>query len=147
MAKYRKKPVVIEAFLWTGGPDQQEDPIWMKDAIQQGTVYFQGGNEPHLTFETLEGPMRVSRGDYIIKGVKGELYPCKPDIFAATYEPAEESPFRPVAIGEVNYLYAAGEMGFTCPCGATVAIDDEPVTCTCGRLYRVRHYLEVKEKE
>lgn len=125
MAKYRKKPVVIEAFLWTGGPDQQEDPIWMKDAIQQGTVY---------------------RGDYIIKGVKGELYPCKPDIFAATYEPAEESSFRPVAIGEVNYHYAAGEMGFTCPCGATVAIDDEPVTCTCGRLYRVRHYLEVKEK-
>lgn len=57
-----------------------------------------------------------------------------------------DSPFRPAAIGEVNYHYTAGEMGFTCPCGATVAIDDEPVTCTCGRLYRVRHYLEVKEK-
>lgn len=61
-------------------------------------------------------------------------------------QPPEDPPFRPVAIGEVNYHYAAGEMGFTCPCGATVAIDDEPVTCTCGRLYRVRHYLEVKEK-
>lgn len=59
----------------------------------------------------------------------------------------EQPTFRPVAIGEVNYLYAAGEMGFTCPCGATVSIDDEPVTCTCGRLYRVRHYLEVKEAQ
>lgn len=89
MAKYRKRPVVIEAFLWTGGPDQTEDPEWIGDAIRRGDVYYQGGDEPHLTIETLEGKMRANVGDYIIKGVKGEIYPCKPDIFWATYETVE----------------------------------------------------------
>lgn len=86
MALYRKKPVVIEAFEWTGGLDQIEDPEWVVDAIRHGEIYYQGGDAPHLTIETLEGDMRASVGDYIIKGVKGEIYPCKPDIFAATYE-------------------------------------------------------------
>lgn len=86
MAQFRKKPVVIEAFRWTGGPDQEEDPVWIKEAINQGKVYFQGGDSPYLTIETLEGAMRASVGDWVIKGIKGEIYPCKPDIFAATYE-------------------------------------------------------------
>ncbi len=88
MSKWRKKPVVVDAFRWTGGPDQDEDPVWIVDAIKAGHVYYQGGDEPYMTIETLEGKMRVNVGDWIIRGVVGELYPCKPDIFAATYEAA-----------------------------------------------------------
>ena len=86
MARYRKKPVEIEAVRVT--LDGMERPHWLLDAINSGTVYWQGGDDPHYTIETLEGTMRANLLDYIIKGVKGELYPCKPDIFAATYDPA-----------------------------------------------------------
>lgn len=87
--RYRKKPVVIEAFRWTGGPDQTEDPAWIIAAIKAGTVRFQDAGTPAVAMliDTLEGTHRADQGDYIIQGVKGELYPCKPDIFALTYEP------------------------------------------------------------
>lgn len=84
--QYRKKPVVIEAVAVT--IDGMERPQWLLDAINSGTVYWQGGDDPHYSIETLEGTMRANLLDWIIRGVKGELYPCKPDIFAATYEPA-----------------------------------------------------------
>ena len=72
--KYRKKPVVIEAFQWK--PEMGEiGPVKQK---------FIG-----YVIETLEGDMTVSDGDWVIKGVKGEFYPCKPDIFEATYEEAK----------------------------------------------------------
>lgn len=88
MAAYRKKPVVIEAVpvndvlqdCWHGLPD------WIRDAYEAGTVSCPIGA---VEIRTLEGTMRGERGDWIIRGVKGELYPCKPDIFAETYEPAD----------------------------------------------------------
>lgn len=84
MSKWRKKPVVIEAFQWTGGPDQEEDPIWIVAAIKAGTVHFdEGGN---MMIDTLEGTHRANVGDWIIRGVKGEFYPCKDEIFRLTYE-------------------------------------------------------------
>lgn len=86
MAKYRKKPVVIDAFLWTGAAHRGEYPDWTWKAFKNGAMYYQGGEVPYLTIETLEGKMRANVGDWIIKGVKGEIYPCKPDIFEATYE-------------------------------------------------------------
>lgn len=88
--KFRKKPVVIEAFKWTGGPDQEEDPVWIVEAIKNGTVYFENIGTPdvQLLIGTLEGVMTASVGDYIIQGVQGEIYPCKPDIFEQSYEPA-----------------------------------------------------------
>lgn len=87
--KYRKKPVVIEAFQWTGAPDQTEDPEWIIAAIRNGTVSFV--KEPFgMLIDTLEGTHRANPGDYIIQGIQGELYPCKPDIFKATYEPVME---------------------------------------------------------
>ena len=91
MAKYRKKPVVIEAFKWTAGPDQEEDPEWIIKAIMDGDAWFENENSPDVKFmiRTLEGVMEASVGDYIIRGIKGEIYPCKPDIFHATYEPVE----------------------------------------------------------
>ena len=81
--KYRKKPLIIEAFKWTGGPDQREDPEWMVDAIRKNIVAFVPSG---MLITTLEGAMMAYLGDYIIKGVQGEIYPCKPDIFEATYE-------------------------------------------------------------
>lgn len=74
--KYRKKPVVVEAVQWTGD-NTSEIMKWVG-----GKAYFRDT----LYIKTLEGDYRASVGDYIIKGVKGEFYPCKPDIFERTYE-------------------------------------------------------------
>ena len=79
MPKFRKKPVVIEA--WCN--DGTTMPDWVANACNGGDVIE--GKGP-LLIPTLEGVMRCDPGDWIIMGVKGELYPCKPDIFAATYD-------------------------------------------------------------
>lgn len=89
--KFRKKPVVIEAFNWTADHNQTEDPKWIAEAIKKGDVWFvgEGTEKVQMQIDTLEGVMTAKRGDYIIKGVQGELYPCKPDIFEMTYEKVE----------------------------------------------------------
>lgn len=75
---YRKVPVKIKAIKWTG------DNIF---AVKEFTNYtVNNWSDDHLTINTLEGPMIADLGDYIIQGVKGEFYPCKPDIFKRTYE-------------------------------------------------------------
>lgn len=80
--KYRKKPVVIDAIKWTG-----DNPVEMVNfVLPSPCLEFEGDDD--LLIDTLEGTMRASPGDWIIKGVKGEFYPCKPDIFEAIYEPA-----------------------------------------------------------
>lgn len=83
MARYRKKPVVIEAFQYRGN-NKENIPDWFLESINNGTSYYVHFNELYIS--TLEGVHHVSNGDYIIKGVNGELYPCKPDIFEKTYE-------------------------------------------------------------
>lgn len=83
MSKFRKKPVVIEAVHFAGGRSHVEDFL-----LGTGATY--DGNADTFTIPTLEGDMTAQRGDWIIRGVKGEHYPCKPDIFAATYEPTED---------------------------------------------------------
>jgi hypothetical protein len=85
MAKYRKRPVVIEA--WQLPMLDSETRGWGDDS----NIIFkrEGGLVIEAIISTLEGIMTASAGDWIIRGVKGELYPCKPDIFAATYEPVE----------------------------------------------------------
>lgn len=80
--KYRKKPVEIEAIRWTG-ENEFEVSRFVGDKM-----FFNDLREPVI--ETLEGNMRTEIGDYIIKGVAGEFYPCKPDIFTKTYEKTEE---------------------------------------------------------
>ena len=87
--KYRKKPVVIEAFCWTGDIDQSEDPEWIVKAVRSGKARIMPGNymrSPYMIIETLEEEHIAWPGDYIIQGVAGELYPCKPNIFLKTYE-------------------------------------------------------------
>ena len=84
MARYRTKPVVIEAFEL--GKDIVPD--WFNDAVEAGTVWYHGSKENlyYYTIETLDGDHRANPGDFIIQGIKGELYPCKADIFDKTYE-------------------------------------------------------------
>lgn len=87
--KFRKKPVVIEAMQLDG----QTAAVcqWLKE----GSADYETETDPYdgrkdvVLIRTLEGTMRADPGDWIIRGVKGEFYPCKPDIFAATYEAVE----------------------------------------------------------
>jgi len=88
-ANYRKKPVVIEAMRWNGEPERpgtSDVLIWMRNANCH--VFVRG--DGLLSIATLEGTTVASKGDWIIRGVKGEFYPCKPDIFEATYEAVTE---------------------------------------------------------
>jgi len=94
MAKFRKKPVVIEAFQFDGdlvfASGEYYIPYWAVNALREGIIFFDSmdSDSPpcELFIKTLEGKMHVSLGDWVIQGVRGELYPCKPDIFEATYE-------------------------------------------------------------
>ena len=84
--KYRKKPIVIEAWQYLG-QETKDWPTWLYEyRHNEEACSIMGG---HLYISTMEGRMRADKGDYIIQGIKGELYPCKADIFEATYEIAE----------------------------------------------------------
>jgi hypothetical protein len=82
MPKFRKKPVVIEAVEFVGLEHVPNLPMWVQEACQDRA------GSPSLFIKTLEGVMEASPGDWIIRGMKGEIYPCKADIFAMTYDPA-----------------------------------------------------------
>lgn len=83
--KYRKKPVIIEAIQFEDNSDRiiEIHEFMGGDTIR---VNYEDKDNPYLKIKTLEGIMKASVGDYIIKGVNGEFYPCKPDIFEKTYE-------------------------------------------------------------
>lgn len=83
--KYRKKPVVIEAVHWDGNKIS-EVTDWIEKGLENNTIVRISDD---VIITTLEGQMKASPGDYIIKGVNGEFYPCKPDIFEKTYEQAD----------------------------------------------------------
>ena len=101
--KFRKKPIEIEAVLWNGTDIDRvlafvaEDDRW-KEGVDDGMVGGPGiGHVPALgtlDIPTLEGTLIAQPGDWIIRGVKGEIYPCKPDIFEATYE-SPNAPWLP----------------------------------------------------
>lgn len=81
--KYKKKPVEIEAIQFEDTPERVcEIAAFLGGDLR---VNYEDKDNPYIPIETLEGTMKASVGDYIIKGVKGEFYPCKPDIFEATY--------------------------------------------------------------
>ena len=87
MTKFRKKPVVIEAWQWDGSFKSYQA---ISQALGSPDKFFfvelNDGADTEIEIQTLEGTMRALPKDYVIRGVKGELYPCKPDIFEATYE-------------------------------------------------------------
>ena len=84
MAKYRKRPIVIEAIQYDGSASSLCE---IRDEFGCSYKFIQENGS--ILIKTLEGEMWASRNDWIIKGVKGEFYPCKPDIFEITYEPVE----------------------------------------------------------
>ena len=89
MPLYKKKPIIIEAFQWI--PKYKNYPKWFRDALNK--PWDEPGSAritSKVRIHTLEGAHYGSPYDFIIKGVKGELYPCKPDIFHATYEPVDD---------------------------------------------------------
>lgn len=113
MAIYRKKPVEIQArqLIGNAGETMQvaewvaanEYPWLFGNALKPETLTLENGSKPEkgiyidpatgeLVIRTLEGDMRATHGDWIIRGVQGEMYPCKPDIFEATYEPVMFDP-------------------------------------------------------
>ena len=78
--KFRKKPVVLEAVRWLGTNKAEMLALGVSESS------FVGGSKNLLVIDTLEGEMRADAGDWIIKGIKGEIYPCKPDIFEVLYD-------------------------------------------------------------
>ena len=83
--KYRKKPIIVEAIQYTGNIEECK-----KFCPEITTKKYINAITPILCIETLEGDMQISFYDYIIKGISGEFYPCKPDIFERTYDKVEE---------------------------------------------------------
>lgn len=92
MAKYKKKPIIIEAFQYDGDLKGSDGnyyiPDWAVKALDLGIMFYKdlGDIPSELFIKTLEGNHHVSIGDYVIQGINGELYPCKPDIFEKTYD-------------------------------------------------------------
>lgn len=83
--RYRKKPVEIVAIQWTGG-NLDECQAFLGESFGGYMAERHPGGKAEITVLTLEGQHIASRGDYLIRGVKGEHYPCKPDIFEQTYD-------------------------------------------------------------
>jgi hypothetical protein len=101
VTKFQKKPVVVDAFqLNKSSPDVPSAfPAWLAAAGVAGLIEFDGKGRG-VKIRTIGGTMLAEWGDWIIQGIKGELYPCKPDIFEATYKPASEVKVDPWAILE-----------------------------------------------
>lgn len=88
MAKFRKKPVVIEAVQFLG--DKETTHVIQKWANEYGVTVIDWVNTGLLGIPTPEGSMSATKGDWIIRGVNGEIYPCKPDVFSKSYDLVEE---------------------------------------------------------
>lgn len=127
-AQFRKKPVVIEAIQWTG---DNADPVqaFLHDGQTEAAYGWVIGR--YVEIGTLEGTTTASIGDWIIRGVKGECYPCKPDIFAATYEPADQSSS---ASGERELIEALDRMdALLDPKCGLLAVSDSSGTVQASR--------------
>jgi len=89
MPMFRKRPVEVEAWQYKGGPLLQGDPDWVAEKTEPVCAVMIGVATVALRVFTLHGPTVAKPNDWIIKGPSGDVWPCKPDIFAATYEPVE----------------------------------------------------------
>ena len=89
MAKYKKKPVVIDAMQFNGNYKEIFNWVGRWQPEDDGQGMWESDDREALIIDTLEGEHRANKGDFIIRGVKGESYPCKSDIFKMTYERVE----------------------------------------------------------
>lgn len=87
MAKYRKKPIIIDAIQWTGD-NEEEIYAWEREVVKDYNLVVRSDGG-FVYVDTLEGSTKAKKGDWIICGMKGETYPCKPDIFEMIYELVE----------------------------------------------------------
>lgn len=85
--RVRKKPVIIDAVQVA--LKGMEWPAWLETAIAAGVVYWQGGDSPYYSVETHHGIAYAKVGDWLMRGVDGEIYPCRDDVFERMYERAE----------------------------------------------------------
>lgn len=97
--KFRKKPIEVEAWQWDGHSTAPERPEWLR-----GSNVKANHHEEILKIDTLEGTMTATKGDWIIRGVKGEIYPCKPAVFAAIYETPHDNDALRKAAEEIERL-------------------------------------------
>ena len=90
--KYRKRPIEIEAVRLNGAGRLEGDmPDWIVQPALRGEIQYTHTQEAGLHVKTLEGVMRAGPGDWLIRGVQGEIYPCKDEVFRETYEPVYEA--------------------------------------------------------
>lgn len=103
--KFRKKPVVISAYQWHGGVNQEQMPPAPSDLLRRKTSFW--GHHLGWELETLEGWYTLTPKDWLICGIAGEWYPCKPDIFEATYDKAgeQDTEWPNGFIGEILTLF------------------------------------------
>lgn len=108
--QYVKKPVTIDAFQWDGTREgMTEITDWMNENGVSPYIHVEDG-EVVFGIPTLEGVLTISSGDFVIKGVQGEFYPCKPDIFEKTYESEEDSLDR-IAVAEETAYWKGYDRG------------------------------------
>lgn len=148
--QYRKKPVVIDAFQMTEARRASNDewPDWLNQAWQldrkhPGAVYptVEGTGDGTLSIRTLEGEHLVSWGDWIIRGVAGELYPCKPDIFDKTYEPVIDTAATDLAGRLLHFARAFDVSGYT----AEYVRLDRSLSCEVSNVLMRAFYVLKKE--
>lgn len=142
--KYRKKPVVIEATQWNGTTGGAKPIIdWMR--ANGGKSFYYADHPEHIFIETLEGDMHAAPGDFIIRGVQGEFYPCKPDMFEATYEAVEAPELSAAERVRVEAFGIHPELDETTVCDSCRGVwvtDGRPLTCeACGK--PIDHLREV----
>lgn len=118
MGRYRKKPVVIEAWRWLFNEHQEPDPVWMRDALgrwpEVGGITFEPEHPdgPRISIATTEGVIMMVPGMRIIRGVKGELYSCAADVFETTHEAADRAPAPDLSMVRADQLVE--ELGRRC---------------------------------
>lgn len=127
--RFRKKPVEIEAMQWVHDAPQSAAPVlsWIRE--HSGVATFAPLTGPAIVISTLEGDMHASSGDWIIRGVQGEFYPCKPDIFAQTYDDLEAAA-HPISSGRIlveGSGLTVGKPPMTATVQVRVVAEGEPV--------------------
>ena len=91
--KYRKRPIVVEAWQYPGGSIDNSWPEWVREKYADSTIRETGASWGDLSIVTLEGNLILRPLSWIIKGVNGEIYPCDPDVFEKTYEEWDDDGF------------------------------------------------------
>jgi len=136
--KYRKKPVIIDAVQWTGKNRREMFDFLTQDTFKNETMeisdkhfYIDRHNDGGLVIKTLEGEHLATIGDYIIRGVQGEYYPCKEDIFLQTYEKVEDNPIT-LSLKDL-YVHGNGDKNSTG--GTTISVPTKVpyhTICSCN---------------